>query len=1148
MSFSSTIKLRHLHNLCLALLLFLWMSNSAMADLSNSPNPTGTLLKGPLNQSVLIGRTAIFQCRILDRHLYGITPDELDGFGVTNETLKSVYGSRYDMPGPADQGVYDLLIHEISLEDEASFICQADVKLYKASPPPLIETLASKPVYLKIIIPPTSLTLARREQPTRYQELSAQFPGSKLDRPHIISESFVQSPFQANQKSLNTGTMHLIPRSKQFENSRIVADDPAIGSGSHVYKPVLFDNTRKFNLTDTSGEQIRISKPPPVLWIREEERLVVECRSSAAKPAPTIRWFLSGVPLGPTKGERASGVGSVRPPMHDALDSQSSGRLSQVEVDEKFEIVEQHFFEPVNYTAAFVHHLLPHSSAKNVSPDGELHTRATLSVLQLLVRRRHQQKHLECKIANTDEFQSAVLPTVSAVIEPMYVERIDVKIQAGSQTEEMREGMTAQIQCIASTNPPSPIYSWTILDPPAAEVPDDHNNKSTSVSQYTKDITSRDRLLNAIPQDPSVVQLKLHRSMHRSRIRCWVGVGVPGDDIHRIKTPEPSSNRLMWKRMEKELNILYGPAFEQGLDNIRPAKPGQTIYLECTVDSNPLAHVALYRIGPRGQAMLNELSDEDDDPNNQSSVSRWQNVNAKHSQYIGAREISASSLANAVKSKGSEVLQSAVQKVRHPLRLKRMDDFGFYACIANTPSFAPAFQPLYVGHSGSPRVTNLRQLTSNDGSQIDLVCLIRSIPRPTMDRVHWFRHGKLIQPSERIQIFHEQLILGLRSILHFRHVQLEDVALYNCTTTNEYGTAWKTIQLEYGASIPLVFIAGTGVALFLAILFVVLLCCFFRHSRRRVDLQERKPQKQAPREVKKSNGIQLDHTVTNSNFRYEMELQPMLATSSSECNLPLTYDPLSLKITGPHLFPTRYSRKAVELLSCKRSDDSGIETSDVSGLVGVTGRNGYPISSGSAWNTVVLRSPSPFSPNAYYSLVSPRRSIIYGETIPNIHAAGYYTSTSQTAECNKIHDPILSEIATTVTYSRPQQSISPILVVTPNHTNSTNMFESSVSSSGILLPSAVVFQPQTVINLPQPQTKSLYCALPTTSSFNSVAQDLAPPHMIPEMSVLPLSFCGPTPVSVMSDSTAMATDKHQPMIHVNTLVKSRSSDDDGTTV
>ncbi|KAG5441522.1 Kin of IRRE-like protein 2, partial [Clonorchis sinensis] len=985
MSLSSIIKLRHLHNLCLTLMLFLWRSNYAMADLSNSPNPTGTLLKGPVNQSVLIGKTARFQCRIHDRHLYGISPDELgqsfnkqlivqwiiDGFGVTNETLKSVYGSRYHMPGPADQGIYDLLIHEISLEDEASFICQADVKLYKASPPPLIETLASKPVYLKIIIPPTSLTLARRDQPTRYQELSAQFPGSKLDRSHIISESFVHSPFQANQKPLDTGTVHLSPRSKQFENSRIVADDPAIGSGFHVYKPVLLENTRKLNLTDTSGEQMRIAKPPPVLWIREQERLTVECRSSAAKPAPTIRWFLSGVPLDPTKGERASGVGSVKAPMHDALDSQSSGRLSQVEVDEKFEIVEQHFFEPVNYTAAFVHHPLPqHSSARNASPDGEVHTRATLSVLQLLVQRRHQQKHLECKIDNTDEFRSAVLPSVFAVIEPMYVERIDVKIQAAGQTEEMREGTTAQVQCIAITNPPSPVYSWTILDPPAAEVPDDYNNKSTSVSQYTNDITSRDRLLNAIPQDPSVVQLKLHRSMHRSRVRCWVGVGVPGEDIHRIKTPESSSNRLMWKRMEKELNILYGPAFEQGLDNIRPAKLGQTIYLECTVDSNPLAHVALYRIGPRGQAMLTELCDQDDDPNNQSSVSRWQNVNAKHSQYIGAREISPSALANAVKSKGSEILHSAVQKVRYPLRLKRMEDFGFYACIANTPSFAPALQPLYVGHSGSPRVTNLRQLTSNDGSQIDLVCLIKSIPRPTMDHVHWFRHGKLIQPTERIQILHEQLILGLRSILHFRHVQLEDVALYNCTITNEYGTAWKTIQLEYGASIPLVFIAGTGVALFLAILFVVLLCCFFRllsaFPKASGPSRTETPKGGSPSSeylertlkyghvsyyltmgvvlhfpglirgfatcvwdeiiypshvahpriesfkfaksnfkpsdavfsivtIEQSNGIQLDHTVTNSNFRYEMELQPMLATSSSECNLPLTYDPLNLQ-------------------------------------------------------------------------------------------------------------------------------------------------------------------------------------------------------------------------------------------------------------
>ncbi|KAF6769634.1 hypothetical protein AHF37_12327 [Paragonimus kellicotti] len=89
-----------------------------LAELSSLPNPTNMILQGPLNQTVRIGQTAIFQCRIHDRHVYGINKENskrhgtkqlmvqwiINGFGVTNETLGAVYDKRYQMPGPANQG------------------------------------------------------------------------------------------------------------------------------------------------------------------------------------------------------------------------------------------------------------------------------------------------------------------------------------------------------------------------------------------------------------------------------------------------------------------------------------------------------------------------------------------------------------------------------------------------------------------------------------------------------------------------------------------------------------------------------------------------------------------------------------------------------------------------------------------------------------------------------------------------------------------------------------------------------------------------------------------------------------------------------------------------------------------------------------
>lgn len=48
-------------------------------------------------------------------------------------------------------GVYDLVISDVQLEDEATFICQANVKLYRDVTSPIMETLTSQPVHLNVV-------------------------------------------------------------------------------------------------------------------------------------------------------------------------------------------------------------------------------------------------------------------------------------------------------------------------------------------------------------------------------------------------------------------------------------------------------------------------------------------------------------------------------------------------------------------------------------------------------------------------------------------------------------------------------------------------------------------------------------------------------------------------------------------------------------------------------------------------------------------------------------------------------------------------------------------------------------------------------------------------------------------------------------
>ncbi|VDP82936.1 unnamed protein product, partial [Schistosoma mattheei] len=107
----------------------------------------------------------------------------------------------------------------------------------------------------------------------------------------------------------------------------------------------------------------------------------------------------------------------------------------------------------------------------------------------------------------------------------------NVKIQIINQTEQvnLREGQLIHFECIAKTNPLTPIYSWTIGNPIPSIHLDTLNLLTDSQLESNNNIEDdkhEHNLIN-IQMNASRLQLTMNRAMHHKRIRCWVGVESP---------------------------------------------------------------------------------------------------------------------------------------------------------------------------------------------------------------------------------------------------------------------------------------------------------------------------------------------------------------------------------------------------------------------------------------------------------------------------------------------------------------------------------------------------------------------------------------------------------------------------------------------
>nr|CAH8867150.1 unnamed protein product [Trichobilharzia regenti] len=901
---------------------------------SSTQQPVDSYLRGPENQSVLYNTNTIMHCRVYNRN-YNISTKLkafyehylsvqwiIDGFGVNNESLKAVHGERYSMPGPVEQGNFDLHIKNAQLEDEASFICQANIKIYSNSgSPPYLDTITSKPAYLTVIYPPSELTLMRVSHSSsdkRGQILHGANSVNMMSNTHL--------PNYAGDSHHEYSTEDPLDPLIDQDLSRIVADDPEIES-SYVYnknfvhpgnQPSDLQSTPQINSLKTiatsqvSSIQSEDTTPQltPKLWIPENKQLIVACRTSPSKPVTTIQWHLAGTLLFKNPGLSEYFIGVGRPQLNDTESQYFSNNQNhpiQYSIEEKILNVSDKLLtmqkdDKLTHGSEVVEN---DSHEKNLTD--EILMQITHSQLTLLVQRRFQGWQLDCGVSNSEDFMPAKLPTITSILEPMYIESVKIHIINHSEYENFHEGQSVNFECLTKTNPKSPLYSWTIGNSiPSMEYEPLNVILDTRIESKGDADNKHEHSLIALQSDASILQLTVNRAMHQKRLRCWVGIETPDlmhhitnvslqgflsnkaltcvSDCRKLKnTLRKRLKNMIWAKGEYRLEVTYGPAFLTPMNDLLSGELGQMLNLECTADSNPESDVSLYHIGPEGQILLEDLTKLElvqyQRHSHMAATLRGQE-NRLESQHVfwnseaEVTEFNTTILKSVIYSSGRKLLASKVKHVSYKLHLSTHLHFGFYACVAQSRGYPPIYRAIYVGQAASPKIVKTDQIIGYDENSAKLFCLVYSIPRPTVHQIMWSKNGVVLKPDKRLLIYQEKTHRGVKSVLVFRKLRSTDFSTYNCTVFNDYGSDWRLISLTDDSKWSLTFAIGSGLAALLATVFVTVICCFIKYARmRRINSKNRLKFFEGST-VQKNNGSEDVHN--------DMELQTMLGSKSPQ--------------------------------------------------------------------------------------------------------------------------------------------------------------------------------------------------------------------------------------------------------------------------
>ncbi|XP_018647123.1 nephrin related [Schistosoma mansoni] len=684
--------------------------------------------------------------------------------------------------------------------------------------------------YYYISVPPSGLTMIHLQD--SQLEKNHQTPVT-VNSMYILPNNHFTNYISDHSVNRHVYTTNELNQIVDRDLSRIVADDPKTELFID-YNRNYMDHFKQASDTQYTSHNIPLKEMLvrhesssytgnmynriPKIWTVEKKKLIVSCHTSPSKPASTIQWHLAGILL--TKNSDKS---------HSFSDHQNS--LIHYTIKEQIINVSDKSILSSNAESV----LFPNTSVTSSTDD--VHMQVTQSQLNLTVERKYQHWQLECSV-NIE----------------------DVKIQIINQTEQvnLREGQLIHFECIAKTSPLTPIYSWTIGNPVPSVNFETFNLLTDDQLKSNNNIDDKhEHNLIDIQMNASILQLTVNRAMHHKRIRCWVGVEAPellekitnaslqGVLSNKDSTCESDCRQLRnslrkklkdmtWVKSDYRLEVTYGPEFSSPSNDILSGELGQIIHLECSANSNPEADVSLYYIGPEGQILLEEVT--------KSELTQYQHhynrpVDSKHPKYLvwnsetEYAEFNISIVKAAIHSSGRKLLGSDIKQVSHKLHLTSHEQFGFYACIAQTTGYPSIYRTVYVGQAESPKILKIDQSISLDGTFAELFCTIYSIPRPTVHQITWSINGISIKPDKRLRIYQEKTHRGVTSILTLNNLRPNDFSTYNCTVVNDYGSDWKLITLSSDNKWPLTFAVISGFAALLGVLFVTIICCFIRYTR-----------------------------------------------------------------------------------------------------------------------------------------------------------------------------------------------------------------------------------------------------------------------------------------------------------------------------
>ncbi|CAH8558701.1 unnamed protein product [Schistosoma turkestanicum] len=805
-----------------------------------------------------------------------------------------------------------------------------------------MNTITSKPAYLTIIFPPSGLTMVHLQD--NQLDSHRQIPvtvNSMYILPNTHFYNYV-SDHGVNQHVYTTEELsHVI----DSDFSRIVADDPK--TEPHIgYNRNNLDQLNQVSDTQDTIENFPLRQmilgrassnhtsnthnKRPQLWIGEKKNLIVSCHTSPSKPATTIQWHLAGTLLIPN---------SDRSPDHQNFISHHYTLKEQI-----INVSDKSLLSRKDESILF-----RNASSTTASLTDEVQMQITQSQLTLLVERKYQHWQLECSVSNSEDFVPAKLPTVTVTIEPMYIENVKIRIVNETEHIYLQEGQLVHFECMARTNPTTPIYSWTIGNPiPSVDIETFSQLMDSQSAELNDHIDDKhEHSLTGIQMNASILQLTVNRAMHQKRIRCWVGVETPellekitnaslhGVLLNKDSTCESDCRQLrnslrkivkdmIWAKGDYRLEVTYGPEFSLPTNDILSGELGQTVTLECSANSNPESDVSLYYIGPEGQVLLEELTKAE---LTQYDIRQNVPMDSKHPKYVvwnsetEHSEFNMSVMKTAIHSNGRKLLGSELKHVSRKLHLTNYGQFGFYACIAQTTGYPPIYRTVYVGQAASPKILKIDQLIGSDGTFAKLFCTIYSIPRPSVHQITWSKNGIALKPDKRLRIYQEKTHRGVASVLTLKNLRPNDFSTYNCTVVNDHGTDWKLITLTSDNKWPLIFAIISGFAALLAALFVTVLCCFIKYTRMKRSSSSSKSYCNSKRQTI------LQDNKENKQIKYGVELKPMLKCKSLQSDQSNSDPAENIILTNYECYPPVQTIGAGELDIVKSEKDIGKCTS-----------------------------------------------------------------------------------------------------------------------------------------------------------------------------------------------------------------------------